>query len=74
MHVVILTINVSNQSGIELQNYVSMLQDIDDDKHSENQYSNFYDNNRVKVNIAGYSINFMIDTGSSVSAMNNNIY
>ena len=33
-----------------------------------------YDNNRVKVNIAGYSINSMIDTGSSVSAINNDLY
>ena len=53
-------INVTNQSEIELQNYFSILQDIDDE-HSDNQYSILYDNNRVKVNIAGYSINSMID-------------
>ena len=66
-------INVTNQSEIELQNSFSILQDIDDE-HSENQYSILYDNNRVKVNIAGYSINSMIDTGSSVSAINNDLY
>ena len=33
-----------------------------------------YDNNRVKVDIAGYSINYMINTCSSVSATNNDLY
>ena len=65
-------INVTNQSEIALQNYLSILQDIDDE-HSENPSSILYDINQVKVNIAGYSINYMIDTGSSVGAINNDL-
>ena len=53
-------INVTNQSEIELQNYFSILQDIDED-HSVNHSSFLYDNNRVTVTISGYSINSMID-------------